>query len=85
MNEATIHIEPDGKIYGVYSDDLAQAFQGCPMEIKRASEVEFSMEHQQWEVHFLDDPAGHIAFAADTRSACIAWEVEQLNERLAKL
>lgn len=79
--KSVFHIEPSGTVRSVYSDKLSLAGHGT-MEVKRASTIEFNSASQQWEVRWAgeSDPV----FSDPSRDECVKWEVERLNERLAR-
>lgn len=80
--QAVINITPEA-IRVVYFDGLADCFIESPMEIRRASEVEFNAETQKWEVRFIDNP-DQVAFTHPSRGECIKWEVAELNRRFTE-
>lgn len=76
-----ISIESDGTATCLWTEEINLAEIGS-LDVRRASNVEFNPESQMWEVRLADNPE-HVAFTAPSRAACIAWEVETLNARLA--
>ena len=47
-----------------------------PLEIRRASNIEFNNQSQQWEVKDLD---GKILFSNPSRVRCLDWEHQYFN------
>jgi len=80
--QTVIHITPD-TIRTVYFDGLAECFIDSPMEIRRASTVEFNAHSQQWEVRFTEQP-DQVVFTHPSRGECIKWEVSELNRRFTE-
>lgn len=81
MTSLILNVRADGSAECLYTESLPLAAIGA-LEIRRASEVEFNAVTQLWEVRFTDDPQ-HVAHSNVSRAACIAWEVETINGRLA--
>ena len=75
-----LRIDDNGTVHCVHTEAIQLDTFG-QLEINRASVVEFNTEEQLWEVRLLGSKTPN--FAHWQRSACIAWEVEQLNTRLA--
>ena len=80
MKTLLLSFAPDGTAHCLHSDAFPIAEIGS-LNVRRASKVEFNDDTQQWEVHWPGSTAPD--FAAPTRSACITWEIEQLNAVLA--
>ena len=83
---AIINISPNGTIKCIWNEalplpTLGEAL-GGKLEVKRASNVEFNAQTQQWEVRLADDPE-RVAFSHPSRAHCIEWEVDLLNDQLA--
>ncbi len=71
----TIQFKPDGTAQCLWTEVLPLHELG-PLEITRASNVEFSNAKQQWEVQ---DRRGRVRFIAKSRAACLEWEQENLQ------
>jgi len=65
-----IHFTPDGTGAGLYTDRIDLREIG-PLEVVRASEIEFNETSQQWEVF---DYTGNRVFSNPSREACLSWE-----------
>ena len=74
-----IKVNTDGTVEAVYSDMLRKLNLG-PMNITRASNVEFNITSQQWEAR---TPTGELIAAGPERAKVIEQEVKVLEERLA--
>jgi hypothetical protein len=77
---AVIDFAPDGSVRCLYSELLPLSELG-QLEVSRASNVEFNAQSQEWEVRLASEP-GRVAFSHQSRSTCIAWEVETINNQL---
>lgn len=66
----TIYIRPDGKIEGLYSDIIPLRQIG-PLEIKRATTIEFDPNRQEWVVML---PDGKEVYSNSSRAECLRWE-----------
>ena len=75
-----ISFTTDGRAQAVYTEALPLSDLGT-LTAKRASNVEFNQQSQQWEVRFEMDP-GTVAFSHASRAQCIKWEVAALNASL---
>ena len=76
----TIVFSPEGTARCLWTDDLPLAELGR-LEVGRASTVEFNDGAQKWEVRLATAP-GVVAFGHESRAVCLAWETEEINERL---
>jgi hypothetical protein len=47
-----------------------------PLQINRASRIEFNNEKQRWEVQDLNE---RLLFFSHSRAVCLAWEQQHLN------
>lgn len=72
----TLRIHPDGTATALWSDLLPSLGLGR-MTVKRASTIEFNERTQKWEVRFTG--SRKVRFSHQKRSACIAWEHEELS------
>ena len=79
---SVITFTPDGSAACLWTEAIPLAALGT-LTIKRASTIEFNAERQQWEVRLADNPR-FVCFAHESRDACLAWEVETINDRLAQ-
>lgn len=68
----------DGWVRAVYGDRLRELALG-PLEVTRASNVEFNQTDQQWEAR---TPAGELIAAGPNRDAVIREEVLVIESRL---
>lgn len=74
-----IQIDAAGVVRHLHADDLNLAGLG-PVRVKRASQVEW--ESGEWTVTLRG--ARTPAYRHPSRAACLAWEVQTLNRRLAE-
>ena len=77
---AVLTIAPDGSIECLWTETLPLETLGT-LHVRRASNVEFNEATQQWEVILATAP-DVVAFSHSSRAACIAWEVETINNQL---
>lgn len=80
MNSLVISIDTEGTATCLHTDAIALHEIGR-LEVRRASTVEFNPDTQRWEVRWPDRPA--VVFSDPSRSVCIAWEVETINQVIA--
>lgn len=73
-----LKIQPSGNVRAVYSDKLSGLALG-PMEVTRASNVEFNHATQEWEA---TTPAGELIASGVSRDAVIQQEVKVIENRL---
>lgn len=76
-----IQITASGIVRCLWTEAVDLAAIGS-LDVQRASNVEFNTDSQLWEVRLADNP-DHVAYTNPSRAACIAWEIETINERLA--
>jgi len=74
----TITFKPDGTARTLWTDSLPLRELGT-LSIRRASWIDFNEHTQEWEVRF-DPHADDPVFTNATRSECIRWEHDQLNQ-----
>jgi len=67
---AKIFIRLDGCVEGLYTDIINLQSLGR-LYVKRASNVEFIMPRQSWEVSL---PAGEVIYSGANREAALDWE-----------
>ena len=73
---ADIDFTPAGSARCLYHELIRLDALG-PLQVTRASRVEFSASRQQWDVF---PPEGSTPlFSSSSRSACLAWERENLR------
>jgi hypothetical protein len=73
-----LKIEAGGNVTAVYSDRLRSLDLG-PMEVTRASNVEFDSASQQWEAR---TPGGELLASGPERDKVIREEVRIIESRL---
>ncbi len=66
---------PDGTGHCLYTEALDLSVIG-PLEIRRASTIEYNHAAQQWEVR---DREGVLIYQNASRAACLAWEHQYFN------
>ena len=76
MTPDVLRFAPDGTGAGLYTEriDLRQI---GPLEVVRASRVEFDAPSQRWEVR---DLSGRRLHADPSRQACLDWERRHFNQ-----
>jgi hypothetical protein len=67
-----LRITPDGRIRGLWSDDIQLGKLGV-LSVRRASHVEFDGECQHWTVSLAQAP-GRVLFRSSNRNDALAWE-----------
>lgn len=74
----TLTFPPDGPATCLYSDLIPLTTLGT-LTVRRASWIDWNERTQEWEVRFgpHDD---HPVFSDPSRTACIAWEHEKLDQ-----
>ena len=72
---AVLVFDPHGVGRGLYTE-LIDLQQLGPLEIERASQIEFDAQSQCWEVR---DRAGVVQYRSPSRQACLDWEQEAFN------
>lgn len=75
MNTLLLTIKPNGTGSCLYSELIDLQSIG-PLQIQRASTIEFNNRTQRWEVKNLK---GRVLFFATSRQACVDWEHENLG------
>ena len=73
-----IYILPNGTITGLYHDIIQEANLGV-LKVWRASNIEFNILSQQWEVEIIGE--GKIA-SFWTRKEALEWEVKYLENKI---
>jgi hypothetical protein len=74
----TLTFNPDGTASCLYSDLIPLTGLG-QLTVRRASWIEFNEATQEWEVR-LAGPLNAPSFSNPSRTACIAWEHQQLDQ-----
>lgn len=77
-NEILLIVAPDGSVSGLYTEAVDLAALG-PLEIRRASQVEFNPEVQAWEAVL---PGGEVIARSPCRVEALARERATLQARL---
>lgn len=75
MNGFNLVFAPDGSGRCLYTEaiDLRQL---GPLQLRRATTIEFNESLQQWEVQ---DTGNELLFADPSRAACLQWEQSNLQ------
>jgi hypothetical protein len=77
---AILTISDTGDIECLWTEAIPLESLGT-LTVKRASSIEFNDASQMWEVKLATAP-DVVAFEYKSRAACIAWEVETINNKL---
>lgn len=83
---AIITFNEDGTCSALWTEAIPLHELGS-MKIERASNIEFNDLTQEWEVSYINPRfANHcgVVYSNPSRAACIAWEIENLNQQLAE-
>jgi len=80
MTEAILVFDPFGGIACLWNELVPLRELGA-VQVARASSVEFNPASSEWEVRWTGQET--VVFSNQSRDACIAWEVEQLNAELS--
>ena len=72
MNAVTLRVLTDGTVQGLYTEAIDLTAVG-PLQIERASTIEFDNPAQLWRVF---DRRGRCIHSAPSRTECLAWEHE---------
>lgn len=72
-----LHFQPDGSGAGLYTEVIDLREIG-PLDVDRASDIEFNPGTQQWEVF---DYTGNRVHADPSREACLRWERLHFNQQ----
>ena len=85
MNEFAVKVTTDGDLFFIYKDNHPLLELG-PLEVTRASNVEFDSDRQEWIVvlNFPDGSRARLPEGHKNRTAAIAYEVEVLIDLLMK-
>lgn len=75
MNPAIIRFDRSGRGSCLYTELIDLPAIG-PLEVRRASFIEFNNERQVWEVK---GTGGNVLFFAKSRHVCLAWEQTSLR------
>ena len=75
MKTSVITFAPDGSTHCLYSELIDLSVLG-PLQVQRASNVEFSIAKQQWKVH---SRTGRVLYSHRSRAVCLAWEQQHFN------
>lgn len=71
----------EGTVQGLWFDAFEPLYRDLGIrEVGRASTVEWSSEHQQWEVRL--QPANELIGRFDRRDEAIAYEIEHIQARM---
>ena len=75
MNTLVLTVHNTGEAGCLYSELIDLSSIG-PLEVSRASVIEFNHQKQKWEVRAVD---GRVLFSHSSRALCLAWEVQHFN------
>jgi hypothetical protein len=75
MIESVIKFDPQGTGHCLYTEAVDLSAIG-PLQIARATTIEFNPASQQWEVR---DPEGQLLFSDASRKICLDWEHKYFN------
>jgi len=75
MNTIVLKFNPSGLGECLYTELIDLSSIG-PLDVHRASTIEFNAEKQQWEVR---DPNNALLFTNESRAVCLAWEQQHFN------
>jgi hypothetical protein len=75
MNTCVLKFDTNGHGSCLYSE-LIDLHSIGSLEVTRATQIEFNNESQFWEVK---DPRGTVLYFSRSRTACLAWEHQDLN------
>jgi hypothetical protein len=75
MNTVVLTFDPSGQGSCLYSELIDLRSLGS-LEVSRATTIEFNNTCQFWEV---EDPRGTVLYFSRSRTACLAWEHQDLN------
>lgn len=71
----------DGRVHSLWWDEFSGLFRDLGIqEVGRASTVEWSAEHQQWEVRL--QPSDELIGRFDRRDQAIAYEIDYIQSRM---
>jgi len=72
----TLRFNPGGQIDCLYTEAINLRELGR-LHVVRATDIRFSIESQQWEVHCAS--TGRTLHSDPSREACLTWEKENLQ------
>ena len=78
MKIITLHILPDGRVNGLYTEAIDLGSLGT-LRIERASTIEFDNAAQLWRVF---NRQGRCINASPSRSDCLNWEEDFFNANI---
>lgn len=74
---AAYDVDEDGNLTGLYSDEVDLRQIGHIENVRRASNIEFNVASQEWEV--IDAVTGKIVHTNPRRDEAIDWEIENFS------
>ena len=80
MTTHVIKFNTDGIAHCLWTEAVPLHELG-PLDIQRASTVEFEPSTQRWEVRLASNP-DTVAFSHSSRETCLKWERNTVNARL---
>ena len=75
MNTAVLSILPTGQVNCFYTELIDLTVIG-PLQITRATTIEYNHQTQQWEVK---DTSQKLLFSHASRKECLEWESNTFN------
>ena len=72
----TLRFSPAGSVACLYTEAVDLRALGR-LQVVRATDIRFSVESQQWEVHCAT--TGRTLHCNPSREACLTWEKENLQ------
>ncbi len=81
MKSLIISFKPDGTAQSLWTDAIPLSALG-PLDVQRASTIEFNAAEQLWEVRMGNSPAAPVAFRHASRQNCINWEIAAVQGQL---
>lgn len=75
MITSVLRFDPEGTGHCLYTEAIELSTIG-PLEVRRASTIEFNAADQRWEVRKTTE---ECIFSHRLRSVCVAWELQYFN------
>lgn len=74
--QIVFEIDREGKMHGLYTDEINLFGVGRITNVRKASNVEFNETEQVWEVLSLD---GKVLYQNSNRQMAVDWEIEAFS------